>query len=245
MTGKPKMYMSTHIAQWKGQTSRTVGAAATASDRQRIRNARQAARRSLEGIDAARRAAVRVAFRQELAATVRCASPFLIALLAAEGLSVEDAVSLIEPHPGWPRRPRLGGPSAKHVTQHMLRHYVAGFSPRGRVFPPMPGDGHSHTIERAEGGWLRIEVVGHSLEVEAEIGELCFATRFGELRIELDRVLPETLADACRGRPIENVVDHAALRDRGWTIGGVEASRHPHGGQVLVVETGVVSFRMP
>lgn len=91
---------------------------------------------------------------------------------------------------------------------------------------------------------MRIEVVDHSLEVNARIGPVIFASRFGELRVELVEEVPETLFLGCVGRLIEEVVDHVALRGRGWRVIAVE-NPELDVGQVLVVAAGSVEYRMP
>lgn len=54
-----------------------------------------------------------------------------------------------------------------------------------------------------------------------------------------------TVATACVGRSISEIVDHPALRGRPWPIVSVEEPPLLGLGQTLVVETGSVAFRMP
>lgn len=221
--------------------------APTDVDRRRARLARARAHRCIEVIDEARRAAIQSVFRSELGTTVRSASPFLIALLAKEGLTLDAVVLTLEPQPGWPYRPRLGhsGAADHKAGRHLVRHYLAGLFPKGRTVPPYRDSGRGYVIDRADDDWIRIEVAGHSLEVAARIGPVRFETHFGELRVELDGELPETLAIGCVGRLIEDVVDHEALRGRAWPITAVEDAAMPFVGPVLVVTTGCEAFRMP
>ena len=92
---------------------------------------------------------------------------------------------------------------------------------------------------------MRLEVADHSLEVSGKLGSVRFETRFGELRLELIDEMPQTMFIACKGRRVEKVVDHAALRGRGWLIDEVEDSKLPAVGQVLVVVTGSIAYRLP
>lgn len=92
---------------------------------------------------------------------------------------------------------------------------------------------------------MRLEIVGHSLEVEARIGGLVFETLFGVLRITLERRLPETLAVGCVGRSIESVIEHAALCGRGWAIMGIEEPASSTLAQGLIVATGSTAYQMP
>lgn len=93
--------------------------------------------------------------------------------------------------------------------------------------------------------WAHLEVANHSLEVEGRIGPVKFETLFGTLRIELDCRLPETLAAACVGRLVGDVIDQVSLRGHEWLVTGVEDSYLPHLGQTLVVATGSIAYRMP
>ncbi|MDH7971267.1 hypothetical protein QH494_03665 [Sphingomonas sp. AR_OL41] len=218
----------------------------TAGDRVRFRSARRRAHRRVEGITDARRLVLRWAFREEMGVNVRSASPFLVGLLRGEHLTLDEAVHLINPLPGWPRRPRLSsaGSGALGPNLHMFRHYFAGLA-AGVGHPPLRDEFHGHTFILAEGGHARMQVVGHSIEVEAKIGSVRFETRFGVLRIELDRSLPETLALASLGRDVEQIVDHPALLGRGWRIVEVVAARSPFLGSVLVVPTGAIPYSLP
>lgn len=123
----------------------------------------------------------------------------------------------------------------------VLRHYVAGLHPKGGAAIPSYG----YRMDRATGGWLRIEVMDHSVEVRGGIGPIFFETRFGELRVELTEEIPQTLLTGSIGRLIEEVVDHAALRGRGWRIVAVEDAALPDLGQMVVVMTGSVGYQLP
>ncbi|MDY7524630.1 hypothetical protein [Sphingomonas sp. 10B4] len=86
---------------------------------------------------------------------------------------------------------------------------------------------------------VRVDV--HSIEVRVRLKTVTFDTCFGLLRIELGRHLPETLAIACVGRLVIEVVDHLSLRGSGWRIAAVEATSI---GSVLVVVTGSAAYRL-
>ena len=215
----------------------------TLADRHRLRKARVRAQARVHAIDEARSVALRGAFREEIGDVVRSASPFLISLLAIEGLSLDDAAMFLEAQAGWPRRPRLssgGSPGRKPYT-HVMRHYFADLLANEYSVPPL----HSYRIDVADGGWMRIGVADHSLEVSGRMGMVRFETRFGELRLELIDEMPQTVFIACKGRPVEDIVDHVALRGRGWRIDAVEDAKLHLLGQVLVVLTGSVAYRLP
>lgn len=216
-----------------------VSDAPTDSDHRRIRKARRQARTRYAAIEAARAVEAAAAFRAELGVIVRSASSLLISLLAIDGLTLDVAVTLIEPGRPWPRQPRLAGRSFGHrVSNHLLRYYIAG-TPAGRSAEPPVSQ---HTFYREDGDYLTMKVVAHSLELEARIAPLWLETRFGELRVQLDEALPETIAIACVGRLIEEVVDHHAWRGRGWRIVDVEDAVAPYFGQTLIVTAGSAPY---
>lgn len=194
----------------------------------------------------AKQRAMRAAYHAELGATVRSVSPFLVALFAAQGILMDHAVTLIEPPPGWPRRPRLSMGGAAGIKQ--VHHYYRWFTRTiwsGRRPPPSRDGTHGHSLNLGDGDWARIEVFGHSLEVRAQIGGARFDTRFGVLRIELPDALPETLALACIGWRASDIIDHASLREQHWLISGVEEALSPFRGQTLVLATGTLAYTMP
>ena len=78
----------------------------TPADHRLMRRARTRAHSRVKEIEEQRLSAMRMAFLEEIGAVVRSASPFLFALLELEGLTLEEAVMLIEPQHGWPRRLR-------------------------------------------------------------------------------------------------------------------------------------------
>jgi hypothetical protein len=98
---------------------------------------------------------------------------------------------------------------------------------------------------RSGDDWAHLEVVNHSLEVEGRVGPVRFETLFGTLRIELDDPLSETLAAACVGRSIGEILDHASLRGRNWLVTGVEDPPSPILGATLIVTTESTTYRMP
>lgn len=218
----------------------------TSVDMRRYRSARHTARLRMETIDDMRRAGLRSAFREELAAMVRSASPVLIGLLEADGQSFDKVVGRFEPPRGWPRRPRASpGKAAAGAGPHMFRHYLASLRSPGWK-PPLRNDvTYVEPLDLAGFTWANAVVVGHSLEFEGRTGPVGIETRFGLLRLELDGYLPETIAMASVGLPVGAIVDHAVLRDRAWPITAVEEPCQPFLGQVVVATTGSVQYRMP
>lgn len=77
----------------------------------------------------ARDDALLAAFRAEIGAVVRSASPLLISLLAGEGFTLDRVVALMRPQACWPARPRLSGRlTGRRVHPHLLRYHMIGLS---------------------------------------------------------------------------------------------------------------------
>lgn len=213
----------------------------TDGDRLRIRRARRHARALHAEVEVNRDAGRLAALRIEIGATVRSASPVLIALLATHGLTLDQAVALIQPARFWPFRSTSPNQLRRYTIRNPLWRYYMMTTPASRQ-PRAPR--HARTFYDANGDYVSIQLVDHSLEVEAKIGPVWFETRFGELRIQLDEAFPEALAIACVGRLIEDVVDHHAWRGRGWRIVDVEDAVASYFGQTLIVRAASVPYRM-
>lgn len=190
---------------------------------------------------------LRDVFRGEIGTNVRSASPFLLSLVASQGESIDTLLYRIQPAPRWPRAPALR--ARPHIefrrAREPYRRFMVCTSTGDREAVRLRGFGHGLLFMRSRDDWACLDVVDHSLEVEARIGPVKIETLFGVLRVELDHRIPDTLAAACVGRAICEVIDHPALRGRRWMIGAVEEPPSATLGQALVVETGSVPFRMP
>ncbi len=137
----------------------------TDGDVRRRRKARREARARYAETGAIRDVQVAAAFRAELETVIRSASPLLISLLAADGLTLDAALALIDPAQSWPGQPRPQGGSFKHSTHnHLLCYYIARL-PRQVAGSPS----HERTFHRADGSYITMKVVDHSLELDARI----------------------------------------------------------------------------
>jgi hypothetical protein len=219
----------------------------TPSDRQRIKDARAVARATLRDGHRDGSASRREVFRQEVGTNVRSASPFLLSLAASAGEQVDGLLTRLEPGLHWPRYPALSSNPASRFQRlrEPPRRFVIATPNGDRETVRRRGFGHTVPFIYAGRDWACLEVVQHSLEVEARIGPARLETLFGVLRVELDHPLPATVAAATIGQRIGDVVDHASLRGRQWPIIAVEDPPSLSSGQTLVVETGSVAFRMP
>ncbi|WP_174293010.1 hypothetical protein, partial [Sphingomonas bacterium] len=182
------------------------------------------------------------AFRHELCATVRWASPFLVALLEAEGRTLGGVAGELVPAPGWPRRPRIHRVVRDWSRDpHALRHASAAAIADG---PYQEAEMlHDSGFPLAAGGWAHVLVVAHSLEVSVTIGGTRFQTRLGELRITLRRRVPAAIAAALAGRLLDEAAVHPLTGGRGWRIIRVEET-HACDRTILFVETGSVECRL-
>lgn len=216
--------------------------APTDGDRRRIRNARRQARARYDEIDAARDAEVANTLRTELTAAIRSASPLLISLLAVEGLTLDDAMAMMVSEQSSTQQPTRLSRFRSYQTSHsqMLRHYLTGPSP-SRV---TSAASHEHIINRAGGGYITMKVFEHSVEVETRIAPVWLDTKFGKLQVQLDTALPDMLATAAVGRLLEEIVDHAVWRGRGWRIHAIEEPVSSFFGQTLIVATGSLPYQV-
>ncbi|MET3762747.1 hypothetical protein [Sphingomonas sp. UYEF23] len=219
----------------------------TVDDRGRIRNARIEARGRLRATKSDEHGLIKGIFQREIGTNVRSVSPFLLAFVASQGGEIDGLVDRIEPGPRWPRAPALSERPANlfRRAREPYREYVIGTPSGDRKTARMRSFGHGLLFASLGSDWACLDVVDHSLEIEARIGAVKIETLFGVLRIELDFGIPEALAIACVGRPVGDVVAHAALCGRDWPITGVEGSSSPIFGQTLIAETGSMPFRMP
>ena len=216
----------------------------TAADRRLMKAARAEARERVGEIRRGSGGTTLHAFQQEIGATVRSASPFLISLVASQGTSVDELVGRIEPADRWPRWPNLARSVRFRAARETYDHFEIWTASGWQLTVLRRGFGHRISFLRSGDDWEDLEIVNHSLELEGQIGMVKFETLFGTLRLRLDGRLPETLAMACVGRPVGDVIDHASLSGRDWRITEVDDSASPLA-QTLVIETGSTPYRVP
>lgn len=163
-------------------------------------------------------------FADHLRATVDRVSPLLPELALMEGVTLADALGLIQPPEDWPWRPIHGAPFGLYKLTRWSKGRVA--SPArseaarfARTFA-RPG-----LVLRAPGhprGAFAIRPTGRVLGFVSALGP-CLLAAFGPTAmLKLREPLPETLVTAMPGRQIGALVDHPLFAGRGWKVLRVE-----------------------
>lgn len=180
---------------------------------------------------------------------VRFASPLVFDLLAGERLRLERLLLRFRPavsRSQWYQRPGSYSVPRTHwryllprpwrpemppsQADHLFRDVMAG---RGLVVRPP-----SH-----EDGALGLYASGEQLEVEFGLGDAC-GWSFGEHAFVLvRRALPESVALAVVGLPVDAVVDHPAFLGRDYPIEVCTVSET--GTTTIRFRTGRRPFEMP
>lgn len=159
-------------------------------------------------------------FRSYLQATVDGMSALVPDILALAGADVAHAFEAMRPGQLWPRRL----PVRRHgrAVADVNKCFGAGRS-RSRFAPPIGSTGGtlgaSEIIgERLIGPWIEARVNGPSLEAVLRCDGFELMTRSGIAYLTMFRPIPETAITYCRGRALEEVVDHPVLRGRGYVV---------------------------
>lgn len=214
----------------------------TPSDHRRVRFARRQAQARAKEIEKAHKAAVLEVFRAEMGTTVRSASLLLTPLFAELGMTLDEAVTMIQPMADWPNHPPLlGSKGALRSQSHIHHYYSPGLRRTHITRPPL----NSCTFDLPSGGYLMLQIFDHSVDLIAGIGNVVISTRFGELRVEFLDQIPEAIFGSCVGRLIEEVVDHSGWRGRGWRIVKIDDGYPPLCGQAFIANIGSEPYQMP
>ncbi len=219
--------------------------ASTRIDAARIRIARGTALRRMRAIDEARRILELDAFRAELGATIRCASPLLQPLLELKGTTLDEAVWAIMPPTGWPRHPRVGSFVLGQPCGCRSPSRGFDFSKGAMTRCPFCSCSWGPLLSVARANWFRVDVFRHSLEVTGRLGDMSFASELGTLNIEVEADLPVAVRNACIGRMVDEVIDHEVLRGRDWKIVATAEGPRDAGRLIFVTKTAFVPYRLP
>ncbi|TPG40577.1 hypothetical protein EAH79_11830 [Sphingomonas koreensis] len=156
-----------------------------------------------------------------------------------EQVSLADAVGRILPPQDWPWRPLNDFPPAlvRRAQQRKAwlgtvgRTEVARFR---RTFA-QPGV----VIREADHprGRFAIRPVGAVLGFTAALGPALLSAFNSTALLKLPHGLPETLLDAMPGRPLDQIIDHPVLNNRGYTVRRVQPD--------LTDALPVITFRVP
>lgn len=184
-------------------------------------------------------------YRMFLQATVRSVSPLTLAFAEHFGIDLESGLGNLRPPLDWPRRPvpsaplvvgcRIARAALRHVgpraatTKSIMMRYAAmhGFVHHG------PGT-----------NLLLFDVDGAWLSVQGRIGECTLRVVKGRAFLTLPAGVPDTIVAAMAGRPVDALVDHPALRGRGWRVRRVIEGTSDVG-PTIVFATGRQRYRMP
>lgn len=160
-------------------------------------------------------------FRNYLGATVCSMSMIVPDVLAIAGSDVGSALHLIRPAHLWPSQTSPQKPVKRRQASHANRRWrskpsfadpcVYGHSPPMLVGDAIISDG-------ALGDWIAVSIFGDSLEIVLRGDGYQLSTHAGTAQIQLVDALPDTVAAACVGRPIAEVVDHPILRSVDFVI---------------------------
>ena len=184
-------------------------------------------------------------YRSYLQATVRYASPILLAAVGREGVLLDDVVQGLRPPPDWPRR---------DYDAHAYRHAAAALAAGAAGRWSSPGAAMNAYLARGGSvvrlatrslGVLIVRVVGGSVEVSLRLGTYRMSSSEGVGRLRLNRFLPETATTGCVGRALSAVVDHPLLRRAAWTVDRIEGRGEGGRCSVLVFATGQEPIVLP
>jgi hypothetical protein len=167
-------------------------------------------------------------FRTYLAATVNSMSSIVPDVLSVGRSDVGAALQRIRPGHLWPEntRPRsaLRGSMSSYYNQ--------------ALDTPLIGDA---VILDGLKDWIEAVIYGGSLEVLLRGPAYTLSTRTGTARMKLEAI-PHTAVGSCVGRAIEEVVDHALLRGRGFVV---EKAARVGTSTVVSFEVGTRPLEMP
>lgn len=159
-------------------------------------------------------------FRSYLQATLDAMSALVPDILALAGADVAKAFDAMRPGPSWPRGSVIqrygrtaGGANRLFSAGRLGSRSALPTGSTGRAL------GADEVIgERLVGPWVEARIIGTSLEAVLRWNEFELVTRSGIAYLTLFRRLPETVVAFCRGRPLDEVVDHPVLRGRGYSV---------------------------
>ena len=184
-------------------------------------------------------------FRGWMQTTVSRMSSLVPALLEGECVALEDALMRLRPSPAWKAVTRSGSADGGGAHTRSLKHFYLGMLAGVSQVLPTRGDVQGELVLRRRAstpGRTAVNVVGHRIEIaiQGPAHQLATANGVGRLLVKLD--LPETVAVACVGRPLEEITDVPLLAGRGLTVDG--AQRHA-GGWVFGFAVDCVTIDLP
>lgn len=176
--------------------------------------------------------------RLYLQANYSTASRLALDLAAYAGRSLGDVAGLIEVPPGWdpsrPDRPPIRGRNASRRTVSKSSRF------------PLPSTGlRGVTLARTpSGGTIAFALEDGVIDAIARFGEVSIHGAGAWAFLVLPGVLPDAVVTSLVGRPLEDAVDHPALRGRKYVVetGCIDGL---FGNTVLRFRPGLVQVELP
>lgn len=184
-------------------------------------------------------------FRNYLSATVCYMSTIVPDVLTTAGCDVASALQRIRPGHLWPEKTSARRTlSRRQAPRHTRGRYSApSFADPGAFanLPPLL-IGDAIISDGASGDWIEVSIFGDALEIVLRSDGYKLSTHAGIAHLKLANALPDTVAAACVGRSVADVVDHPLLRSVDFVI---EDAAQVAGATMLSFVVGQVSLDLP
>ncbi|NJR80271.1 hypothetical protein [Sphingomonas corticis] len=179
-------------------------------------------------------------YRRYLQWSVRSASPLVARIV--DRPTLDAALDTLEPKTFWPEIFPVAG-AGRGWGGGSVAQRVAGVS-KGRLRKRF-ADRSSGVLLRAPSqdvAGVGVRIVENCLEVRFFGDRFLVTTYRGNVTVDVEAAVPETLLDGARGRRLSDVVDHSAFTGTDYRIRSVGRDENY---VTLVARTGVVPYRMP
>ncbi|MDQ2804361.1 MAG: hypothetical protein M3Y41_17395 [Pseudomonadota bacterium] len=209
------------------------------------REARASVELAIERFTAARERERLVLYRMHLQATVRWISPLTLAMAKHVGIDLGDGMKSIRPPSEWPwRRPDSLVRSFAHRGHITHRLYFAPNRPAIQVLLQRYVTGHGFVHIGSGSDILVFDVNGPWLSMHGQIGQCALRVATGTAALTLPAGVPDTLAAAMVGKPVDAIVAHPALTGSGYSVKRVREANGA-AGPTLIFSTGRSRLVMP
>lgn len=160
-----------------------------------------------------------VLYQTHLRCSVRFASPILLSLAAAEGISPAEIVREMLPPPEWPRRsPMDWGSSKRRMIASTVKGYPGGEFLDRTFARRLAYGGYVVRLPAHPAGRFGVWAAGDTLDACVDLGPTRLLVAGSEARLRLPSGVPETLALAMVGRSVDRLVSHPLFDGRGYVV---------------------------